>query len=748
VNNGLTSPLCEGSLGGGELTQSDRRHCETSGFVAAPAPTGNYGLDVHIETGFLGLSTGTLLSVVQDLLVAPLWMALVWAMHALVVMLEWSFTIDLLDSASSAGLGRGLQAMQSRLTDPWLAFVLAVAAVLALYNGLFRRRVAETVGQTLVMGLMMAGGIWLIADPSATVGALGGWANQASLGALAVVARGTPAQPGRALGETMSGAFSAAIEGPWCYLEFGDVAWCRDPSRLETRLRTAARAVAAREMARVGCTGGSTPLGPCVAASSAQARSVLATARLLREADTNGAMFLALPPNGPARNAISESSSLLSAICQSSEATGCRGPAAAEAEFRTDGGTWPRVAGLMLILAGALGMLLLLGFIALRLLAAALFSLLCLLVAPGMVLAPAFGEPGRALFRRWAVQLIGAVVSKLVFSFLLGVVLAAGAILYSLDALGWWTQWLLLSAFWWTAYNRRHQALGFAHEAVGSEHRRGPGPIRRLTSAVDSTARALHSGRRAKDALARKRTETAEEQRPTQATQTMQDARTGARAPMAGGTPQRPEDRRGDEAAIAVPADEQSHPGVGGAGRASHLAREQEPPAGASAGERTGTGANAGAGHDPEQAAGEDGARRSSQASRDHIAAPSLGSESQSPAPGEDGPRGAGGPGGHAALAGLAGMSRPEREALDPAGRQAARSEIDRELAQRREMRGPPERPAAPARERGTQDGAASQEGSLGDGDPGAEEEWGKRVMRDAREVAAGRKRRLGFDQD
>ena len=121
------------------------------------------------------------------------------------------------------------------------------------------------------------------------------------------------------------------------------------------------------------------------------------------------------------------------------DATACRGSTAAQAEFRTASGTWPRVGGLLLILAGALGLLLLLGFIAVRLLTAALFSLLFLLLTPGVVLAPAFGETGRAVFRRWATQLLSAVVSKLLFSFLLGAVLAVGAILEGLTALGWWT---------------------------------------------------------------------------------------------------------------------------------------------------------------------------------------------------------------------------------------------------------------------------------------------------------------------
>jgi hypothetical protein len=80
VGNGLGSPLCRGVLGEGELAHANRRDCETSGFVAAPAPTGDYGIDVHIDTGVLGFS---MRSLVQDLFVQPLWMAVVWVVHAL-----------------------------------------------------------------------------------------------------------------------------------------------------------------------------------------------------------------------------------------------------------------------------------------------------------------------------------------------------------------------------------------------------------------------------------------------------------------------------------------------------------------------------------------------------------------------------------------------------------------------------------------------------------------------------------------
>jgi hypothetical protein len=499
VDNGLGSPLCREPPGGAQLAGTSRRDCETSGFVAASAPTGDYGVDVHIDTGVLGLSTGGLLSTVQELFVTPVWMALVWAVHALVVMLEWCFTIDLLDSASvSVGLARGLRQVQATFTEPWLATVLAIGSVLAAYNGLIRRRVAETVGQALLTLAMMAAGFWVMLDPVGTVGALGGWANQASLGTLAVTASGTPARAGQALADSMGEVFATAVEVPWCYLEFGDVGWCRNPARLDPRLRAAALSIAAGELTVARCRQSSSALGLCAAPGSPQLVALEHSAQLLRSARSNGAIFLALPANGAQRNAISDRASLLWAICQSDTATTCHGPTTAQAEFRTNRGTWARVGGLLLIAAGVLGMLLLLGFLAVRLLAAALFSLLYLMLAPAAVLAPALGDGGRAVFRRWAAQLLAAVVSKLIFSFVLGAILAVLAILSNLEALGWWTQWLLMSAFWWGAFAHRHQALQMAGGPFAREQREGRTLVRRASDAIETPRRMISDARAAK----------------------------------------------------------------------------------------------------------------------------------------------------------------------------------------------------------------------------------------------------------
>jgi hypothetical protein len=500
VENGLTSPLCEGSTSVG-LSSAAQSNCRTSGFVGASAPTNDYDLDVNIDTGALGLSNGELLSVIQDVFVAPIWEALVWIVHALVVMLQWCYALELLGGSTMSAVARSLREAQESFTEPWLALALAAASVLTLYNGLVRRRAAETLGHALLTIAMMALGLWMIADPLGTVGAIGQFANQASLGTLGATAKGTTADAPRTLGDSMRALFAGAIEMPWCYLEFGNVRWCSDPASLDSRLRSAAVRLAASEQAKLACQPSSArPL--CSSAGEVSALTVERTNELVREADTNGALFLAFPANGPERNSVKSANSLLHVLCQSEEDTKCEGSTAAQAEFRSDAGTFPRMIGVVLIAMGVLGMTMLFGLLAIDLLASAVLSLFLLLLAPFAVLVPVLGEAGRALFTGWLTRLLGAVSSKLVFSFVLGALLTMQRMLASLEPLGWWTQWLLISAFWWVVFLKRHQALAFVRNA-------GRGPTvpahpdigRRIEGARDAKRAIAHPVRWAKSKL-------------------------------------------------------------------------------------------------------------------------------------------------------------------------------------------------------------------------------------------------------
>jgi hypothetical protein len=444
ADNGLGSPLCNSSS---QLPEGPARSCLTSEFTASPDPTGDFAFDVNINTG-AGSWSNDASSTLQDF--AELgWMALVAMAHALVVMLEWCFLLDLTTDRAMSQATLALHGAGSSFTEPWTAAALAVAAALAAYHGLLRRGVAQTVGGALTMLAMMAVGLWMIASPANTVGVLARWSDEGAADTLGVMAGASEARPQATLASSVNGLFGSVIDAPWCYLEFGDVSWCEQASQLDPRLHRVAIQIAKR--LRKACQ------AHCAASSSARARIV--SAELLESAHANGQLFLALPADEVERNSTKTPGTLLNALCGGGEsADRCSGPTAQQAEFRSERGTDGRLMGLAAIWLGALGMLLLFGLLALRLLIAAGSTLLYLLLVPAAALAPALGERGRAFFRNWGLRLLAATTSKLTYSFLLGVLLTVDHLLLSVPALGWWAQWCLMSAFWWTAFAKRHDA--------------------------------------------------------------------------------------------------------------------------------------------------------------------------------------------------------------------------------------------------------------------------------------------------
>jgi hypothetical protein len=458
VDNGGGSPLC-GKGTRAKLSPAGQRNCRSSDFEAAAAPTGNYAFDVHINTSVT--DWGNDLSASVQNVAQWGWMLLVAIVHGVIVMLEWSYTVDLLKSSAMREVTKALSETQAAFTRPWLLLALTVASVLAMYHGIVRRQVSETLGQVVLMGVMIMAGFWVIVNPLGTVGALGAWANEAGLGTLGAVVAGTPDTPDRTLAQSMESVFSGTIGGPWCYMEFGNVGWCDDPVNPKSRLDKTALEIATKERAAIGSQ----------------------SAELLADAKTNGDLFLALPANGEQRNSINpigpteSQDGLFNVLCGRSKEP-CHGPTAGEAEFRTQSGTAARVIGLFLIWIGVLGMVLLLGYLALHLLGAAIASLFLLLLAPAAVIAPALGDGGRSLFKRWGAWLLGAVCSKLIFSFLLGVVLLMQRTLMGLTVFGWWAQWLLVSAMWWGAFCKRRQVLGFAHGTQAGSRGHGIGGLR------------------------------------------------------------------------------------------------------------------------------------------------------------------------------------------------------------------------------------------------------------------------------
>jgi hypothetical protein len=501
ASNGFESPSCTTPALAAQLSASEEVNCSVSGVAVAPVPLSNYAIDINIPSG-LGASGGEDVdSIVQDLLLTPVWTALVWFVHVALVALEWCYSLDLLGPATLNRAGSVLGAAKRVFTDPWLGLVLALAAIAFAWQGIVRRQVNDALGRAALLALMVTGGLWIIANPVGTVGAVGNLADEAALGTVAAAATGNPSQPVASVDAAFGGVFDAVVTGPWCYLEFGDVTWCRDPARLDPRLRAAAGQLEQLYRAGARCRGPAPGLVQCAPAGSTLQSQLAGTATALGEARTNGALFLALPAGTIGRTGLTSPTAtptLYQVLCGSGDATTCSAPTALQAEFRTASGTWPRVGGLVLIAAGALGMLLLFGFIALRLLGAALATLIYLMLAPVAVLAPALGDSGRDTFRLWLTRLVGSLIAKLVYSVALGVLLLIMSLLNSLEGLGWWTQWLLVSVFWWTAFEHRHRLLSLVLHERGEPARRAPLSTRLRTAGRSAGAGigALQAARR------------------------------------------------------------------------------------------------------------------------------------------------------------------------------------------------------------------------------------------------------------
>jgi hypothetical protein len=786
VDNGLGSPLCrEGAEA--ELSSAGARACRISHFDAAQAPTGDYGFDVHINRGVTDVANDVDAEVLNG--VQWSWTLLVAVVHGVIVMLEWCYSLDLLNSSKVNGITQRLRETQATFTRPWLELALAVASVFALYRGIVRRQVSQTLGETALMAVMMLGGLWVILNPLGTIGALDAWANEASLGTLAAVTSGTPEHSGRTLEENMRRVFSGAIGGPWCFMEFGSVRWC-ESTHVSARLAAAGHRIATKERAKVGNQ----------------------SAELLSAARTNGELFLALPANGAGRNSINDSGSLFNTLCGGSHEP-CHGPTAEEAEFRTGGGTLWRIAGLFLFWIGVLGMLLMLGFIGIRLLTAALFSLFFLLLAPAAVIVPALGDGGRGAFRKWATRLLGAVCSKLIYSFLLGVVLLMQRTLMTAASFGWAAQWALVSTMWWWLFVKRHEIDGLVHgEQRGAHRHQHRSLLRRARQQVERP-----SGKWAREKL---RTP------PPSVGQRPKLAQTGlARAKeVADGQVKRLLEREHGEAQALIRAAPQHEARISAKraqlerGRHAHataLAKAADANSSraralyhpdtlmVSAADRSGTAAKFRAeeeSHRRHAARLQDRMNRlqgeivneqgSLTAARQTVSAANaanrtsgsvsaheqaeqraqvLDTQAALPDRGRAGARGE--KRDYAGTAGLAGYTRQEFEALDPRGQRTVRLEIDRELAARRganvaarEIATAGEGPLRPREQERTDKRAKTEPRSQGPGfgpDPRGRHGAGRSrgvapprrpagessVMRDAREVAAGRKRQLGRER-
>lgn len=420
---GAVSPTC-----GYALDAESRRACEASGSPAQAHPLSAYGIDVRV--GFSLTDPGkTFMGALQSL-GAGVWMGLLYLVKAVLLLLEWAFSLDLTQQAMPAAR-RTLARLHGQVFgEPWLLLAITITGLWGMWHGLVQRRAVETLGGLAATVALIVLCLVIISRPAETVGRAAELSNDAGMSVLAAGTTGQVGHPRQALAGALRGVFQSTVHDPWCALEFGSVRYCDQ--------RTA--------------DGGSSTTAELWLGYPAQSwqRDRLHTAMKPKK---KGGGF---DPIGTAKGllGLDDDRKLPDDVTERV----VKNPEAAK--MQEAGGTFPRLALLGTVAAGLLGAVALYAYLGVRLLLAAAMTLLLLLIAPAMLIAPALGQAGRATFVAWGQRLIGAIVAKLVYAIFLTVVLAASQVFMGLD-LGWFGTWLLLGAFWWGVFIKRNELIGF-----------------------------------------------------------------------------------------------------------------------------------------------------------------------------------------------------------------------------------------------------------------------------------------------
>jgi hypothetical protein len=428
--NGLRSPFCALFTAG-----RTGENCAASGVPYSPAPDSNLAFDVHIDSGGGAIfDSGDAISSFVDNILNFGWQVSVAITHLLFFLLEWAFSLNLINSPAFPAAN--LTGEIRQVTLPLMAIATAIFGIWMAWIGLVHRRHGEAVKSALHSLLLCILALVVLANPIATVGDLVGASQKFGM----LVIGWAAGQPGNAQSSFESGLeamYTGLIEKPAGLLEFGNVTWATDPSELSHSLRATATTLA-------------------------RANNNPGELRAVQGAHNNLELFTAFPANGPERNSINQTQpmSLLRALCTTGDAKNCKGPTASQAEFRTSGSVGERVVASALITPVLLVMWVLLGWIALMLLASSVLALFYLLLLGYMALVVFFGHGGRQRFHSYLHSFGGTIIAAALYAALLGLVMDTWRVLMALNAIGFVLQWLLVLVLLIVVFIRRNTILG------------------------------------------------------------------------------------------------------------------------------------------------------------------------------------------------------------------------------------------------------------------------------------------------
>ncbi len=464
---GLTSPFC----GGPGLSSAQQENCRHTGSPWSEYPIGNYGLDIDTGSnggGILSLNiTGFVTGLLQQL-ANGLWMFGLYVLKGAITLVELAFGLNLFGNPRAmGGISTALANLYDNFDVPWISAVIAAIGLWGIWTGLVQRRHSYTIGATLTSVLMVVAAMWIIAQPSSTVGFAYEAANEASLDLIAAPSQGNVGNPQGAFAGAMSSLWTHMVRGPWCALDFTSVAFCEGKPEQAAVKQAKEDAYRDNSILLPDFADAMSPSGGNCKNAGEGAISCIQHYVEAHEPypspATRADLYLRYSPGSQPRTDLwtfyhgtDDAHILIFDV-----GGGHAGHAPAAVSIQGSEGWITRIGLLLLLGLGLLGALLMLVWIAVRLALQTFTGLVLLMLTPIALLLPAFGENGRAKFARWATSLLGAMIGKAWYAAMLSAAVTGSVAIVDLAGTGTsiGVSLVLLDAFWWTYFLQRNQIL-------------------------------------------------------------------------------------------------------------------------------------------------------------------------------------------------------------------------------------------------------------------------------------------------
>jgi hypothetical protein len=466
----LASPLALAEYRGSDVLGNIGPESQVAGGLADRYPLSAYTLDYHVDVGVT--NPDGIPPMIAQWAAAQLWNITSFLVKSVIDLFTWAFSLDLLNGSDGA-LAPVSQAISSLYTNvigqEWMIAAILIAGVWGIWKALMQRRYTETIGAFAVSITFVLIALFFVYRPAQTIGQASKWTNQLSLAFLSGTTQGSLDDPQGAKRQVADQLFDTLVYKPWVVLEFGGLSHCVDTGKRDS-------------------DGFPTPVGPHDPARDVCRNHLRANAdgfggyapRFLNQApgsDERDAEYDALkkgelpPVAGKQFNGYHVDKSDAPAV-----------------DIQQAGGAYQRLTVTIVIFAGALGAVCLLGFLSLAVIMAQVVALVLLGFAPIALIVGIFPGAGHAVFRGWLSKLATAIFIKALYSLTIAIVVAVAAALTGATAsLGFLFAFALEAIFFWAIFLYRKQITARLVSATGG----GDGPsMPRMTVAQRAGAAA------------------------------------------------------------------------------------------------------------------------------------------------------------------------------------------------------------------------------------------------------------------